>query len=345
MPVYSLSAQEPEPTVIDRVIEIDKAIEEDPFEGRKRRDLNMIKTRELSARNAGLVQGAKLPAELLSTTKGIDFRSIAKEIIVANEGYREEPYKGADQVWTGGIGATGKGAKELTTPEAIYTRFDKDLEKHIGRAKEDFGSSFEKFHPITQAFIADSYFRGGLAGSRNTRNLMKQGKLKEAAKEFLNHREYRASRDGTSYMSKRKDKEGKTYYVEIWPGPGVARRMERFSDHLKSLPTTKEEKVIEDKELNAWGQWFHGTPEQRAKAKEKREREEEEKAAHIREGRKARQEEDAKYDRGIAGQGQRPRWKNMTFKQGTTTYYYDQYTKTVHPDKTISYEYHKDKKD
>lgn len=237
MPVYSLSAQEPEPTVIDRVIEIDKAIEEDPFEGRKRRDLNMIKTRELSARNAGLVQNKKLPVELLSATKGIDFRDIAKEIVVANEGYKEKPYKGADQVWTGGIGATGKGAKELNTPEAIYTRFDKDLEKHIGRAKEAFGSSFEKFHPITQAFVVDSYFRGGLAGSRNTRNLMKEGKFKKAAEEFLDHREYLASRDGESYQSKRKDKDGKTYYVEIWPGPGVARRMERFSDHLKSLPS------------------------------------------------------------------------------------------------------------
>ena len=256
MPVYSLSAQEPEPTVIDRVIEIDKAIEEDPYEKRKRQNLHRAKNYEQSVRNAGLVQGVKLSNELLEITKGISYRAIVDDMLVYNEGYREKPYKDSKGIWTGGIGATGskKSLEALNNTKAIYDRFDKDVVKHEKRAREGLGDKvFEGLHPVTQAFVVDSYFRGGLAGSRNTRNFIKQGKFKEAGEEFLKgtgpkgmHKEYYSSLEQIPYWSGEYEKDkkgnfilkdGKKVKIMKQPGPGVALRMKRFSDHLKALPT------------------------------------------------------------------------------------------------------------
>jgi len=59
--------------------------------------------------------------------------------------------------------------------------------------------------------LIDSYFRGGLSGSPDTLELLKEGKFSEASKEFLDHDEYRQSKGG---------------FGEKGHLPGIAKRME-----------------------------------------------------------------------------------------------------------------------
>ena len=351
MAIYPLSTQEPEPTVMARLIDIDKAIEEDPDLNWEKRILETTrsKEKESAARLGGIIQGTDIPQQLYDASIGIPYRDILDRMLPANEGYRTKPYKDSKDNWTAGIGATGtyEELKKLNNPKAIRERYNKDVIKHENRAKEALGSdTFDELHPLTRSFVVDSFFRGGLAGSPNTINLIKQGRLNKAGHEFLRgkgpfgyHKEYYSSWkqipywDGTYETDKDGDyiyKNGKKVKVMKQPGPGVAKRMKRFSDHLKALPTKvslKEERRKQQAEHELGMKIYH-----EIKRGQNRDREQ---LIKENEGPGGRREQ------GLAGEGG-SRYNKIEFKQGTTYYHYDVYIKIVHPNKKVEYKWHGD---
>lgn len=145
----------------------------------------------------------------------------AADYIKKHEGYRRRIYddgkKNPDGTinWTIGIGhLLQRGEyekykdKELTDDE-ILALFDKDLRQKIAAARKEFGSQFDSFSDDLKVAIVDGYFRGDLPKSPRTIKLLKAGRFKEAAIEYLDHDEYRASKSGKSGMG------------------GIAPRMER----------------------------------------------------------------------------------------------------------------------
>ena len=104
----------------------------------------------------------------------------------------EDGTKVLEEHWTVGFGHYGKDVD----PNKIYT-----LEEGKSLLTKDLQSKFESidkklpnfasYSPELQTEMVQSFFRGGLAGSKDTLELINAGKFKEAATEFLNHNEYR----------------------------------------------------------------------------------------------------------------------------------------------------------
>jgi len=133
----------------------------------------------------------------------------AAEYIKRNEGVRNRLYKDSKGYWTVGIGHlvtpqeynTFKN-KTLTDKE-VLDLFNKDLNKKIQLAKSYFGSKFDTFSDDLKIAIIDGYFRGDLPGSPRTKDLLRRGNYKGAAKEYLNNKEYQAALASGSGVAKR----------------------------------------------------------------------------------------------------------------------------------------------
>lgn len=137
------------------------------------------------------------------------FYDKAANYIKRNEGVRNKLYRDSKGYWTIGIGHLVtpqeynlfKG-KQLTQQE-IMDLFKKDLDKKIQLAKSYFGAKFESFSDDLKIAIIDGYFRGDLSQSPRTRELLRRGNFKAAAKEYLNNDEYRAALTSGSGVAKR----------------------------------------------------------------------------------------------------------------------------------------------
>jgi GH24 family phage-related lysozyme (muramidase) len=83
----------------------------------------------------------------------------------------------------------------LSRPEAL-DQFKKDLEKHYNLAYKKFQKQWHKFPDELKAVLIDISFRGDLEkkglGDFAFVELLKQGKYKQAAKEYLDHTEYKS---------------------------------------------------------------------------------------------------------------------------------------------------------
>ena len=78
--------------------------------------------------------------------------------------------------------------------------------------------NFDKLNPEAQSAAVGSTFRGGLSGSPKTQELLRQGKFKDAGKEFLDSKEYRES---------------------VRQGTGVHKRMKKYADAFSGASYTK----------------------------------------------------------------------------------------------------------
>ena len=133
-----------------------------------------------------------------------------------------KPYKDHKGKWTIGIGhLIGDGSqkayeksefrnKTLNNKEMLDLA-RKDSDAKIQRVLAQFGKQFFDFYPETQIQIVSSYYRGGLPGSPDTLEHIKDNRLDLASKEFLDNDEYRKS---------------------VKEGTGVAPRMRKLSDAL-----------------------------------------------------------------------------------------------------------------
>lgn len=126
------------------------------------------------------------------------FLKKAAEYIKRNEGVKNSLYKDSKGFWTIGIGhlvtpdeLTYYKGKTLSQGE-IYSLFARDLQKKLALVKKHF-PKYNSYPDDLKIAILDGYFRGDLAHSDKTRALLNAGKFKAAAKEYLNHNEYRAA--------------------------------------------------------------------------------------------------------------------------------------------------------
>jgi GH24 family phage-related lysozyme (muramidase) len=96
--------------------------------------------------------------------------------------------------WIQNRAKQGKSAT-LSRPEAL-AQFKQDLEKHHNLAQKKFQKEWHKFPNELKAVLVDISFRGDLEkkglGDFAFVELLKQGKYKQAAKEYLDHTEYKS---------------------------------------------------------------------------------------------------------------------------------------------------------
>ena len=128
------------------------------------------------------------------------------------EGFEDEAYKlEGEEYFTIGYGHYGSDVEEgqkITKKEAEeLLRYD--VQTRMPQIKSAI-KNFDDLSRELQVEIAQSWFRGGIAGSPKTIALINEGKWEEASKEFLDNNEYRTTKLR-----------------------GVKRRMKGLSDMLK----------------------------------------------------------------------------------------------------------------
>lgn len=167
-----------------------------------------------------LFQPAVPPA---SNYKIDDLVKQAAAYVAANEGRRNVVYKDSKGLPTVGIGhlVTPKEKKQyegrVLSDAEVDNLFAADLASKMTTIRRKLGDAFDALPAPAQVAVVDGFFRGDLSGSPKALTLIKQGKLAEAADEYLDSAEYRAS--------VAKNKAGKPH--------GVAARMERNAEALR----------------------------------------------------------------------------------------------------------------
>ena len=101
--------------------------------------------------------------------------------IVTLEGFVPHRYKDTKGITTYGVGQTGR---------YIEKGFKESFKAHEKRAKKKI-KEFDKLPETMQAELIQAEYRGDLGESPTAVKLFNQGKYKEAAREFLNHAEYK----------------------------------------------------------------------------------------------------------------------------------------------------------
>ena len=126
--------------------------------------------------------------------------------------------KFGEQYYTIGHGHYGPDVKEgqTITKKEAEALLRKDIQKRLPEIKKSI-KNFDELSGPLQIEIAQSWFRGGIAGSPNTIRLINEERFEEAAKEFLDHDEYEEA--------KRLGKKS--------PKRGIVARMEGLSKELE----------------------------------------------------------------------------------------------------------------
>ena len=154
-----------------------------------------------SASLIGSQPKAEQPSEKpeISQTQSDDITlRVAKNYIAHNEGEKFELYKDSKGKWTIGVGhlvqddemEKFKNGIDKTQSQEL---FNQDIQKHLKRAKELF-PNYDTYLPKVKAAILDGVFRGDLSGSPKTIKLINDGKWLEASEEYIDNKEYRASK-------------------------------------------------------------------------------------------------------------------------------------------------------
>lgn len=115
----------------------------------------------------------------LKTEEGIDY--------VAEKKFGEKFYT----IGHGHYGADVKEGQTITAKEADAL-LRKDLAERMPKIKSKI-KNFDSLSQKLQIEIAQSWFRGGIAGSPKTIDLINEGKFQEASEEFLDNNEYRTT--------------------------------------------------------------------------------------------------------------------------------------------------------
>lgn len=144
-------------------------------------------------------KGAKAPAPAPAPEKSEDLFAVAREYISANEGLKNAPYKDSKGLWTVGIGhlMSPEEVRQLSgktlSQQQVDEIFARDLSSKMSGAKKELGASYDKLPTGAKVAVLDGFFRGDLSGSPKALKLIRAGKLAEAADEYLDNDEYRAS--------------------------------------------------------------------------------------------------------------------------------------------------------
>lgn len=153
----------------------------------------------------------------------------AKRYISVNEGVKNQVYLDSKDLPTVGIGHLIKPGElkkyenRVLDVAEIEELFQSDLSEKEKLARSKLGKAFDEMPDELKVAVLDGFFRGDLSGSPNTLKLLKQGKYAEAADEYLDNREYRAS--------VALNKSGKAH--------GVAGRMERNAARMRAAASRK----------------------------------------------------------------------------------------------------------
>ena len=115
----------------------------------------------------------------LKAEEGIDY--------VADKKFGEKFYT----IGHGHYGADVKEGQTITAKEADAL-LRKDLAKRMPKIRSAI-KNYDKLSQALQIEIAQSWFRGGIAGSPKTIRLINEGKFQEASEEFLDNNEYRTT--------------------------------------------------------------------------------------------------------------------------------------------------------
>jgi len=146
-----------------------------------------------------------------------------QEFIAWNDKIKRVDDKGnvtIELVPTTGFGTTSKSTSGFTVKEGQRTPLyvaNMALDQEIGEKLKAVNRRIPSFNLLPKKLrvpMLCSFYRGGLSGSDKTIKLINKGKFKEAAKEFLDHKEYKKSKKKGS------------------DNPGVALRMEELSNAL-----------------------------------------------------------------------------------------------------------------
>jgi GH24 family phage-related lysozyme (muramidase) len=152
--------------------------------------------------------------------------SEAFKVIRKHEGFKAEPYLDSKNNWTVGIGTLigkGKDADLKASPyygkkinEATAQKIAvADINKKIDLVKGLIGSDkFDTFSPQLQAQIVSGAYRGDITGSPKTLSFLREGKFKEASKEFLDNEEYRTAKASKSGVAGRMEEVSSVMAVE-----------------------------------------------------------------------------------------------------------------------------------
>jgi GH24 family phage-related lysozyme (muramidase) len=123
----------------------------------------------------------------------------AREYIKANEGVKNKPYKDSKGFWTVGIGHLMTPAEQKSmigrtlSDQEVNDLFARDLASKAKMAKRELGKAYDTLPKEAKVAILDGFFRGDMSGSPEALKLIRAGKLAEAADEYLDNNEYRAS--------------------------------------------------------------------------------------------------------------------------------------------------------
>lgn len=142
----------------------------------------------------------------------IDLEDSIVNRLKVEEGFGDTAYKlKGEEFFTIGYGHYGEDVKEgqTITKQEAEELLRKDVQERLPVIRAAI-TNFDTLSKDLQVEIAQSWFRGGIAGSPKTIALINEGKFEEASEEFLDNNEYRTT-----------------------PYRGVKRRMRGLSKALK----------------------------------------------------------------------------------------------------------------
>ena len=130
--------------------------------------------------------------------------------LLEDEGYRFGAYGDSKGFPTTGVGhlGTDKTAGNWVWPKEAADLLSRDLDEKYRAAREWLTPyAFNNLSWGAKKAVINMNFRGDLRGSEETSKLIRQGRMSEAAKEYLDHDEYRAAvAAGTSGIVDRMDR-------------------------------------------------------------------------------------------------------------------------------------------
>lgn len=173
----------------------------------------------LSKRTPSGPYHGKLAVQMASDFYGkpIEEMSPAARHIIMEEGFSADPYEDTKGITTQGVGLTGEFEGKDFFEEVVPV-----FEKRAAMITP----AYPNLPPHVQEAIFSAVYRGDLAPKHKTAKLIQEGKWAEAAKEYLNHGDYKASK-------KKNQEAGKIVH-------GVQPRMERNAAAIASMqPRTK----------------------------------------------------------------------------------------------------------
>jgi GH24 family phage-related lysozyme (muramidase) len=148
------------------------------------------------------------------------FQQSLFDYIKGNEGSRNKMYidhKGNNTIGVGHLvlpSELKKFENRTLSENEVYELFQRDIASKIQLSKKLLGNSFDTFSDRLKISIVDGIYRGDLSGSPATIKLLKQRKFKQAAKEYINSKEYRKSKSTGTGVYKRMDKNAAAMFSE-----------------------------------------------------------------------------------------------------------------------------------